>query len=873
MPSLLVAFVLAAHAPITFPPESYPALERAGTPVPSITSVVNGATTYSGSQTVHIWRGEAAQMEVFGPVVGTALGVDIFLADGTTPAPLMVGSIVTRKPSSVVIKVDVAAVVTRATYVVRFRYAASVGTPDEFTVRVYDRGYIASLAANPVTPRVGEKATITATGNNLENARLDLTKIGLATSAYAVIARSATTLTFTLAFGVADSAYIHGFHFFDEAIGSALGTLDGGYGGARLSLLVRPAPIITSVTPAATVGSATVTIGGSGLNPGHGWIPTIRVGGMPSTLELPVTVVNGSTLRFQSGASSNYQDLFLVYSRNDGSGASTSTALPHQVLAQLTPVIQRAGTVLYGSGPADCGATSCPTGSDTRVFYLRQHLPNQIQGLWLQPAPNTPVIVKHGSNTLTVTGTSHNSVTVTIPAGATSASGPITVQTGGGTATSPRVVYYAPPPSGLTLEKPDHLGPTASSVPVTDGKLYRDTWYRVVGNDLHIIPYQAEPSHVTDLVSPEVYMVPSQPFVTAIGPGWTNFLVPANHVTGPATLTYRHWNGSATIGTFQVLAKPIVVTALEVAAGSTSWFANGSVQGTVADRTIQSGTTMTLTVRAQYASSGTLPTLVVTSSDAAVSVGGPYAFTPSTVSYNPNASTPIWPSVQVPLQVQPLSATRTITLTVRAGDAPGATATVPVTLAPVPLPKLESVAFEPTEVTGGTHAKARIVLASAPPAPMALPVSSKDVVQLPSSVTLTARETVLQVQTPAVTQVTPVTITVGSGAAARSASLTLYPVIGVQSITPAVSPIPAGSVTDATLSLDHAAWAPTAVTLTSADPSLLTVPATVTLQRGERTVRVPLTASAGVPTVVSVNVEARIGTRVHTATIRVGPRS
>lgn len=873
MPSLLVALVLAAHAPFIVPPESFPALEGSGTPVASISSVVNGATTYSGSQTVHIWRGEAAQMEVFGSAVGTALGIDIFLADGTTPAPLMLGSIVTRKPSSAVITVDVAAVVNRATYVVRFRYAASVSAPDQFKVRVYDRGHVSSFAATPVTPRAGETITITATGNNLEKARLDLTKLGLPTSGYSMVARSATTLTFTLAFGVADSAYIHGFHFFDEDIGTFLGTLDGGYGGARLSLLVRPAPIITSVTPAATVGSATVTIGGSGLNPGHGWSPRIRVGSMSSTVELPVTVVNGSTLQFQSGASSNYKDLHLVYSRNDGSGASTSTQLPHQVLAQLTPVVQRAGTVLYGSGPADCGATSCPTGSDARVSYLRQHLPNEIQGLWLQPAANTPVLVKHGSNTLTVTSASHNSVTVTIPAGATSASGPITVQTGGGTATSPRVVYYAPPPSGLTLEKPDQLGPTAPSVPVTDGKLYRDTWYRVVGNGLHIIPYQAEPGHVTDLVSPEVYVLPAQPFVTAIGPGWTNFLVPANHVTGPATLTYKHWNGSATIGTFQVLAKPIVVTAVEVAAGTTSWFANGSVQGTVADRTIQSGTTMTLTVRAHYASSGTLPALVVTSSDAAVSVGGSYAFTPSTVSYNPNASTPIWPVVQVPLQVQPLSATRTVTLTFKTGDAPGAVATVPVTLAPVPLPKLESVAFEPTEMTGGTHAKARIVLASAPPVPMALPISSKDAVQLPSSVTLTARETVLQVQTPTVTQVTPVTITVGSGAVARSASLTLYPMIGVQSITPAVSPIPAGSVTDGTLSLDHAAWAPTVVTLTSADPSVLTVPTSVTLQRGERTVRVPLTALTGGPTVVSVNVEARIGTRVHTATIRVGPRS
>lgn len=842
-------------------------------PAASISSIVNGSSTYSSSQTVHIWRGEAAQMEVFGSVVGTALGIDLFLADGVTPAPLMVGSIVTRKPSSSVIRIDVAAVVTRATYVVRFRYAAAVGNPDEFKVRVYDRGTISSISASNVTPKTGETVTITATGQNLEKARLDLSQVGQSPVSYAVVSRSATSLSFTLKFNSVGMTAIGSYMFLDEDIGSAIGTLAASYAGnSSRALEVMPNPVITSVAPAVTVGNGTVTIGGSGLNP-SGWTPTIRVDDMSSTNpELSVAVLNGAALTFTATSTVNYRDLYLRYRRSSGAASIVEVPLPYQVMVQMTPHIQRAGDVLVGSGPADCATYSCPSGSDTRVFGLKVGATHDVQGLWLQPAPNTPVVVKHGTNTLNVTYSSHNLLRVTVPAGAGATSGPITVQTGGGTATSPGIAHFGPPPSGLSLLKQVQSGSSTTFVPVSDGTLHPGTTYRVVGSNLHFVA-PGTAGIAASAVAAEVQGAPGGSYPSYNGNGYTSFTLPSTQPVGSLTLTYRHWGGSATVGTFQVAASPVLAAVDQMIVSGTGgqwWSWQGGVQGSVESRTIQGGTSKQLTVTVKALTTGLVPTLTVTSSDPAVSVGGPYTFTPSSVTvYSGSGSTPTV-TAAVTLQVQPIAATRTATLTFNVGNSQGAVGSVPVTLAPVSFPKLESVAFEPTEMTGGSHAKARIILGASPPMAMTLPVTTKDAVQVPSSVTVSARETVIQVPTPAVTQTMPVTITVGSGADARSAALTLHPVISVQSLTPATSPIPAGRVTDGTLTLDHAAWEPIVVSLTSSAPAVLSVPASVTMQRGQRTVRIPLTASPSVSSVVSVNVEARIGTRAHVATIRVG---
>ncbi|MBK6489186.1 MAG: hypothetical protein IPF98_20580 [Gemmatimonadetes bacterium] len=841
----------------------------------SVTSVVNGSTTYGPSQSVHIWRGEVAQMEVFGSVVATALGVDIFLADGATPAPLMVGSIVTRKPSSVVIRIDVAAVVTRASYVVRFRYPVAAGTPDQFTARVYDRGVITAISADIVGPKLGETVTVTVTGQNLGQAKLDLSQVGQSPFGYAIKSRSATAFSFTLKFNGVGATSISSHQFFDEDIGNSMGMLAAQFGGSSSrSLEVMPNPAIASMTPTATVGSGTVTISGSGLAP-SGWTPKIRVDDASSSNpELSVTVVNGSTLQFQSGMTTNYRDLYLRYRQSSGAPGLVEVALPHQVLAQFQPLIARGGDVLFGTGPDDCGiAPPCPSGADSRVFGLKQGATHEIQGLWLQPAANTPVVVKHGGTTLNVTYTSHNRIRFTVPSGAAATSGPLTVQTGGGTGTSPRVAYFAPPATGLSLQKKD--GPETGNYPyvaVTDGKLEPDRNYRVLGANLHVIPYNTTGEGGAMLaVAPVVQGSVGGAFTTYIGDGWTSFHLPPGQPLGSLTLTYKHWGGTSTVGTFQVVAPAAGVAAMEVSRAGTPWFSNGSVQGATADRTLQSGSSASVLVKVTPTSGGAMPPLTVTSSDPAVVVSGPNTFTPSSVAYDANTLYPTKPTVSVPLQVQPVATARNVTLTFKAGNHAGAIASVPITLVPVTLPKLKSVAFEPAELTGGTHAKARVVLSSAPPVTMSLPVSTKDAVQVPSSVSLSATETVIQVPTPTVTQPTPIGITVGSGADARTASLTLYPVVQVQSLVPATSPIPAGRVTVGTLTLDHAAWETIVVTLTSSNPALLSVPASVTLRQQDRTTTVPLTAAAGVSTVVSVNVELRIGPRVHVATIRVGP--
>jgi len=178
----------------------------------------------------------------------------------------------------------------------------------------------------------------------------------------------------------------------------------------------------------------------------------------------------------------------------------------------------------------------------------------------------------------------------------------------------------------------------------------------------------------------------------------------------------------------------------------------------------------------------------------------------------------------------PVPSTETVTVTATYG---GSTASTTLT---VKTPRITSLTLSPTSVTAGTSSTGSLTLGGpAPTGGWSISLSSNNAAAtVPSSVTVAGGATTatFAVSTTSVTTVTTATVTASLGVNSATANLTVNPqtVTGV-SLSP--NSVIGGNSSTGTVTLGVAA--PTgglAVTLTSSNPSLATVPSTLTVPAG-----------------------------------------
>jgi hypothetical protein len=217
---------------------------------------------------------------------------------------------------------------------------------------------------------------------------------------------------------------------------------------------------------------------------------------------------------------------------------------------------------------------------------------------------------------------------------------------------------------------------------------------------------------------------------------------------------------------------------------STPVTVTGTYDGAVKTATVTIAPVVAITLTSVSVSpasvaAGASATLTVTLSSAAPTGGATVALTGTSAAF------------PVPASVVVLAGQKTISLTVNASTVAastsatitakynGGTETTSVTITPVVLPTLSSLAFSQASVTGGANATLTIALSAPVPsgsATIALSSSTK-AFPVPASIVIPAGYTGANVvfQTLAVTVSTPVTITATYGGVTKTASITLTP--------------------------------------------------------------------------------------------------
>jgi hypothetical protein len=230
----------------------------------------------------------------------------------------------------------------------------------------------------------------------------------------------------------------------------------------------------------------------------------------------------------------------------------------------------------------------------------------------------------------------------------------------------------------------------------------------------------------------------------------------------------------------------------------------GSNSGELSVRTAAVATAATVTVTAAYngasktagvtVNPAALSSLTVTPSSLeggssavlSVSLSGPAPTGGTSVGLqSSSAAFPVPSSVVIPagavsatLEVKTTAVTASVSATITAGYS-GVTKTTAVSVTPVVLPSLTSVAATPASLTGGSSATLVITLnGPAPPGGALVNLSSNSAsFPVPASITVPdgAKGVDLRVQTKSVTASTPVTVTAAYNNATQTAGITLTP--------------------------------------------------------------------------------------------------
>ena len=204
--------------------------------------------------------------------------------------------------------------------------------------------------------------------------------------------------------------------------------------------------------------------------------------------------------------------------------------------------------------------------------------------------------------------------------------------------------------------------------------------------------------------------------------------------------------------------------------------------------------------------------------------------------------------------------------------------TINVNPAP-PGPQLSSLSLNPTGVTGGSSSTGTVTLSgtvSACCAIVSLSSSNTALATVPASVNVPVGSTsaTFAVTTTTVTSSTPVTITASRGTQ-RSAILTVNPPGAVTLSSLALSPasVTGGSPSTGTVALSGAAPAGgVAVTLSSSNTAVATVPASVTVAAGASSATFTV-GTTSVSSSTPVTISASAGGVTRTATLTVAPAS
>ncbi|MBM3724380.1 MAG: hypothetical protein FJW40_02995 [Acidobacteria bacterium] len=189
---------------------------------------------------------------------------------------------------------------------------------------------------------------------------------------------------------------------------------------------------------------------------------------------------------------------------------------------------------------------------------------------------------------------------------------------------------------------------------------------------------------------------------------------------------------------------------------------------------------------------------------------------------------------------------------------------------------LTSVELIPSTVVGGTTSTAnRLNFTFAPQSPVTINLTSSNpaLATVPPAVILSPPNSFVtfNISTSATPDFTPVTITATSGVSVKTAVLTVGPV-GVSGVTLSQSNVAGGLTIGGNLvNLSGNALAGGAVVnMSSSNPALVSVPATVTVPGGASSAQFSFTTGVAAAA-TSVTITATLGTTVQTATVTVGP--
>jgi len=258
-----------------------------------------------------------------------------------------------------------------------------------------------------------------------------------------------------------------------------------------------------------------------------------------------------------------------------------------------------------------------------------------------------------------------------------------------------------------------------------------------------------------------------------------------------------------------------------------------------------------------------------------LNANAPAAGTTVTLSSNKPSVLPVPASVTVPegasqlvftLTTNPTSANATVTIQASLGSTITSTS---VTVTQV----LASLSVSPNSTVGGNNAHGTVTLtgpAYAGGVSVSLSSSNSSAAAVPSNVTVPAGATkaTFNVSTMPVASATPGTITANSGGSIKSATLTVTaPVLSSLSLSP--STVVGGAGSTGTVKLTGAAPSGgISVSLSSSNPSVATVPSSVTVASGESSATFNID-TASVSNSTSVSIAASLGSAVKMSPLKV----
>ena len=363
-----------------------------------------------------------------------------------------------------------------------------------------------------------------------------------------------------------------------------------------------------------------------------------------------------------------------------------------------------------------------------------------------------------------------------------------------------------------------------------------------------------------------------------------------NSATGTVTLTGAAPSGGTAVTLSSNSSSAAVPASVTVTAGATTaTFAVSTTavsSNTTATITAKAGTvtvTATLAVTAQPLSAVSLnPTTVVggSTSTGTVTLSSPAPSGGTTVSLSSSSTAAI-----VPGSVTVAAGASTATFTISTSTVVSSTSVVitaklgavskTTSLAITP-PSLTSVALSPTTVVGGISSQGTVKLSGPAPAGGVLVniSSSSTSAGVPTSITVAAGSSsnTFTVTTSSVTAATSATITATLGTAKQTANLTINP-LALSSVSVSPASFVGGSKTTVTGTAalsGPAGSAGASITLTSSNPAVVAVPATVKVVAGQTSIGFAITHKT-VTTSTTVTITAKFGSVTQTTTVTVSP--